>query len=111
MPDASNPLVRDRDVAFLLHEMLDVGSLCRFPAFAGHDRETFDMYIASARRLARDVLFPAFKPMDEAPPVLREGRVAVHPRMKEIWAHLRELGVIAATRPAEVSGAQLPITV
>ncbi len=106
-----NPLVRDRDVELLLHEMLDVSALCRLPAFAGHDRETFDMYVASARRLAREVLFPAFKPMDEAPARLEGGRIVAHARMKEIWPRLVELGAISATRPASVGGAALPITV
>lgn len=110
MPDA-NPLVRDRDVDFLLYEMLDAPALCRLPAFAGHDKETFDLYLANARRLAREVLYPAFKPMDEAPPRLEGGRVVVHEAMKEIWLRLRELGAVSATRPAEVGGAQLPITV
>ncbi len=108
---SENPLVRDRDVDFLLYEMLDVTSLCRLPAFAGHDKETFDMYVASARRLAREVLYPAFKPMDEAPPRLENGRVVVHPRMKDVWPRLRELGAVSATRPARVGGAHLPITV
>ena len=42
------------------------------PAFAEHSPETFAIFIDSARRLARDVLLPAFRPMDEAPATLRE---------------------------------------
>ena len=53
-----NPLLRDRDVDFLLYEVLRADELCALPAFADHSRETFDLYLASARRLARDVLFP-----------------------------------------------------
>ena len=67
MGKTTNPLISDRDVEFLLYEMLDAPALCALPAFADHSRETFDLYLQSSRRLAREVLFPAYKPMDEAP--------------------------------------------
>jgi butyryl-CoA dehydrogenase len=87
-----NPLLRDRDVDFLLYDVLDVLSLTRLPYFAEHDRETFDLVIDSARRMARDVLFPAYKQMDEEPPRFVDGAVAVHPKMKGIYAQLTRAG-------------------
>src|SRR5262249_2251196 len=44
-----NPLLSDRNVDFLLYELLDVESLCSLPAFAEHSRETFDLYLMSMR--------------------------------------------------------------
>jgi butyryl-CoA dehydrogenase len=111
MPESTNPLVRDRDVDFLLYEVLHADELTKLPAFADHGRETFDLYLRSARRLAREVLYPAYKPMDEAPARLENGGIVAHPRMKGIWPRLVELGVIAATRPVAVGGQQLPLTV
>src|SRR5271170_4614996 len=107
----SNPLLRDRDIDFLLYELLDAESLCALPAFADHSRETFDLYLRSARRLAREVLFPAYKPMDESPARLEAGRIVTHPRMKGIWEQLVSLGAISATRPTDVGGQALPMTV
>src|SRR3954471_23883217 len=107
----ANPLVSDRNVSFLLDEVLDLGALCALPAFAAHSRETFDLYLDSARKLAREVLFPAFKPMDEAPPRLTGGQVRVHPAVREILPRLFELGLATATRPAEVGGQELPAAV
>ena len=46
------------------------------PAFAEHSRETFDLYLQSARRLAREVLFPAYRAMDEPPPRSRTAACA-----------------------------------
>jgi butyryl-CoA dehydrogenase len=106
-----NPLIRDRDVAFLLDEVLELPALLGLPAFAGHDRETVGLFLDSARRLAREVLYPAYKPMDEAPPRLEDGAVKVHPRLKALWPRLCDLGMAAASRPAEVGGQQLPLTV
>ena len=103
-----NPLVSDRDIEFLLYEVLDAPSLCALPAFAGHDRSTFDLMLASSRRIAREVLYPAYRPMDAEPPRFEGGRIITHPLMKTIYPQLIELGVIGATRPVAVGGQQLP---
>ena len=107
----TNPLLRDRDVDFLLYDVLDVLSLTALPYFADHGRETFDPFLASTRRLARDVLFPAYRAMDEAPPRFEGGAVTVHPRMREIYPQLSALGLQSASRPAAVGGQQLPLVV
>lgn len=106
-----NPLVSDAFVDFLLFDVLDAEGLCRLPAFAGHGKETFTPWLAACRRVAREVLFPAYRAMDEAPPRFEGGRVTVHPRMHAAWQALVELGVIVAGRPAAVGGQQLPLTV
>jgi butyryl-CoA dehydrogenase len=105
---AGNPLLSDRDVDFVLHELLDVGGLCRLPHFRDHSPETFGLYLRSARRLAREVLFPSYRAVDEAPARLQGGAVTVHPALREIYPQLVALGAIAAPRPAEVGGQQLP---
>ena len=111
MADQANVLIDDRDVDFLLHDVHRVARLCELPAFAEHSRETFDLVLGATRRLARDVLFPAYRAMDAEPPVFEGGRVKVHPKMHELYPRLVELGLLAAARPAEVGGQQLPLTV
>ena len=106
-----NALLDDRGLDFVLYDVLDAASLARLPAFADHGRETFDAWLDVCRRFARDALFPAYRPLDEAPPVLRDGDVLVHPRLKELWPRLCALGVIPAARPFDVGGQQLPATV
>jgi butyryl-CoA dehydrogenase len=107
----TNPLIDDRLVDLILQEVVDVSSLTALPAFADHDLGTFELYLGSCRRFARDVLFDAYRPMDAAPPAFEDGRVRLHPRMREIHPRLVELGVVSATRPVEVGGQQLPLTV
>ncbi len=111
MSPMPNPLLSDRNVEFLLFELFDAEALCRLPHFAEHSRETFELYVQSARKLARDVLFPAYKPFDEAPPVLEQGRILVHPLLHDILPRMIDLGVVGASRPAEVGGQQLPMLV
>ena len=107
----ANPLVADRDIDFLLYEVVDVERLCALDAFEDHSRETFDMFLQSVRRVARQVLYPAYRPMDDEAPELVDGSVRTHPLMQEIYPQLVGLGILTASRPPEVGGAQLPLTV
>jgi butyryl-CoA dehydrogenase len=106
-----NPLIDDRDVEMILDEMLDLDALARLPYFADHDRETYELVLASARSVARDLLFPAYRTLDETAPRFEGGRVTVHPELHAIFARLKELGFATAPRSHEVGGAQLPLTV
>jgi len=106
-----NPLVSDAFVDFLLSDVLDVEGLCALPAFSAHGKETIGPWLAACRRVAREVLFPSYRAMDEQPPRFEHGRVTVHPKMHAAWKELVELGVIVAGRPPEVGGQQLPLTV
>ena len=107
----TNPLIDDRDVELILDEVLDLGRLLRLPYFADHDRETCELLLASARGLARDALFPAYRALDADPPRLIDGRVHVHPRMRALYPRMTELGLVAAPRPHEVGGSQVPLAV
>lgn len=106
-----NPLLSDRDVEFVLYELLGAEALTELAPFREHSRETFDLYIDACRRLARDVLFPAYRPLDEAPPKLQGGRVVAHPLMRDLYRRMVMLGAVNATRPGPVGGQELPVTV
>ncbi len=103
-----NPLISDDQINFLLHHVLDLESLFSQSYFQDHSWETSSLYIDAAKKLARTELFEAYKPMDNEPPKLSGDSLKVHPKMHQIYQSLAELGVIAATRPVEVGGAQLP---
>ncbi|MBZ4418772.1 acyl-CoA dehydrogenase [Myxococcus sp. RHSTA-1-4] len=105
-----NPLLSDRDVDFQLYEALDAASLCALPDFSEHSRDTFTLLLDSTRRFAREVLYPTYRPMDAEPPVFQDGRVRVHPLMRELYPRMVDLGLLTATRPPEVGGQQLPLT-
>src|SRR5260370_17589381 len=107
----SNPLLSDRDVDFLLYEVLDVERLCSLPFFAEHSRETFDLFVGRGGGLARAVLLPSYRAIDTEPPRLQDGRVTVHPLLRSIYPQLVALGLTNATRPGSVGGQQLPVTV
>src|SRR5262249_39108199 len=85
--------------------------LTELPEFSEHSRETFDLYLNACRKLGREVLFKSYRTLDEAPPVLENGRVKVHPLLRELYPRMVELGLLNATRPEDVGGQRLPFTV
>lgn len=107
----TNPLISDRELEFLLDEVLELDALLAWPVFADHDRASVASYIDACRRFAREALWPSYRAIDAEPPAFRDGRVHVHPRLHELWPRLRDLGIIAAARPADVGGQHLPFTV
>jgi alkylation response protein AidB-like acyl-CoA dehydrogenase len=111
MAAQSNPLIDDSFVDFLLYSVLDAESLCELEAYQQHSKETFDLYIDSVRRFARQDLLPTYKPMDEEPPVFRDGRIHTHPALPRLFEQMVELGVLTASRPESVGGQQMPMLV
>jgi butyryl-CoA dehydrogenase len=111
MAARSNPLIDDGLVDFLLYSVLDAESLCRLEAYEQHSKETFDLYIDSVRRFARQDLLPTYKPMDEEPPTFRDGRIHTHPALPGLFEQMVELGVLSATRPESAGGQQMPMLV
>jgi alkylation response protein AidB-like acyl-CoA dehydrogenase len=106
-----NPLLDDRTVSFLLDEVLDLQGHLSLPRFADHDRQSIELLLDMVRKLARRVLYPTWKVQDEHPPELRDGRVHMHPTFHAIWPALVETGLLAAPRPTEHGGQQLPFLV
>jgi alkylation response protein AidB-like acyl-CoA dehydrogenase len=108
---ATNELIDDAFVDFLLYEVLDAEGLCTLRGYEHHSRETFDLYMDGVRRFARQDLFPTYKPMDEEPPVFRDGRIHTHRSLPALWKAMVDLGMLTATRPEEVGGQRLPLLV
>ncbi|MCA1960710.1 MAG: acyl-CoA dehydrogenase, partial [Desulfomonile sp.] len=100
--------VSERNLKFLLYEVLDCTSLTQYPYFQDHSRENFDLILQTALKIGRDVLQPHLREMDQKQPELVKGRVKVHPMVKAFMADAGEGGWIAANAPFELGGQQLP---
>ena len=107
----ANPLIPDELIDFLLDDVLGLDRVLALPAFAAHTRETCALFLDSARRVARGVLFPAYEEMNRDLPRFADGRVHLHPRMGGLYRQIVDLGILSASRPEEVGGAMLPMTV
>ncbi len=100
--------VSEKNLRFLLYDVLDAESLTRHAYFQEHSRESFDMVLDTALKIGRDLLQPHLKEMDQDSPKLVDGQVKVHPMVKKFMAECGEGGWIAAGAPFERDGQQLP---
>jgi alkylation response protein AidB-like acyl-CoA dehydrogenase len=97
-----------RNLEFVLYDVHSVDDVTKFPHYSQHDREIFDLVLETAEKMGRDQLGPLFQEMDQESPVLDDGQVKVHARVKELMEKLGEGGWIAAKATYEMGGQQLP---
>ncbi len=103
--------ISERNLKFLLYELNDIESLLKYPYFADHSKEVFDMLMDTAMRMSKDLFKPLFEEMDRKAPEYINGEVKVHPKVREIMRAAGEGGWIASSFPYDLGGQQLPFTV
>jgi butyryl-CoA dehydrogenase len=104
-------LMSRRDLAFLLHEWLDVESLTKRERYAEHDRDTFAAALDLAAEVATEHFLPHRKLSDTTEPVFDGERVEILPEVKAALGVFAETGIVGAGMDAEVGGMQLPAVV
>jgi len=107
----SDKLVDMRHTEFLLYEVFDVESLCAYPYFEDHSRETFDMALGAASQLAREVFWPSFQTCDREEAQFDGKNVTVPAPLHKIWAHCKEGGWFAPNVEYDHGGQQFPLTI
>ncbi len=107
----ADKFISERNLKFLINEVFDAPSFLKFPHFAHHGPEVFDMVIDTAMKMGKDLLKPSFEEMDKEPPRFEAGAVKVHPSVKRLMQECGDGGWISAVASLEVGGQQLPFTV
>ncbi len=102
--------ISQRQLRFLLYEVLDAPALNRLPYFQDYDREAFDMVLDAAGQLADQYLFPFYREMDKAKARYDNGAVRVHASLQPALRALAEGGWISAPFPYEAGGQQMPFS-
>ncbi len=107
----ADKFVGERNLKFLLYEVLDAPSLTRFPYYADHSRESFDMALETALKMGKNLMKPKLSDMDKMAPEYVNGRVKVNPVIKEVMKQCGEGGWIAASFSYDIGGQQLPLMI
>ena len=103
--------VSERNLKFLLYEVFDTPSLTRYPYYADHSRESFDMALETAMKIGKNLMKPKLAEMDKNPPEFVNGKVKVHPVVRNVMKECGEGGWIAAPFPFDLGGQQLPLMI
>jgi len=104
-------VISEKNLRFLLYDVFDAPSLVKYPYYAEHGKETFDMILDTAIKIGKDMLKPNLQEMDKNPPRLVNGEVKIHPSVRAFLKKCGEGGWIAANAPMEIGGLQLPIMI
>jgi len=99
------------NLKFLLHEVFPIADLCKREIFKEHSPESLDMILDAADSISTNQLRPILVEMDTRPPYLENGKIKVHPKMKELMKTFGEDGWISMAAPKHFGGQQVPFTV
>ncbi|MEO5583788.1 MAG: acyl-CoA dehydrogenase family protein, partial [Saprospiraceae bacterium] len=100
-----------RNLDFLLYEVEEILKLTEYPYFHEHSQETFSFVLDTAEVIAEKYLRPYLKETDQHPPELINGKVKVHPAIKEFYHQFCETGLMTACFDEKYGGQQLPKSV
>jgi alkylation response protein AidB-like acyl-CoA dehydrogenase len=108
---ASGPFpIHMRDIHFVLYEQLRIERLLEFEKFKNFSKETFDMVLEEAAKLAIEVIAPLNTLSDQQGCRFVEGKVKVPPAFHGAFQKYCEGGWIAASVDAQAGGQGLPET-
>lgn len=106
----ANLLVDDRDVKFVLYEQLDVEKLCKSERYSEFSRETFDMVLDAAQKLAENELWTANADGDKVGVRLDQGQVRVPESFHKAYERFREGGWFGFSVDPEYDGQGFPLS-
>ena len=96
---------------FLLNDWLQAETLCQRPFHADHSRETFEAVLDLSEQIATEQFAPINRLTDIEEPEFDGVKVHLPKETSVALAAFNEAGLMAASKPAEVGGMQLPTVV
>lgn len=101
-------LIDRQTLQFLVHDLLDVESLCQRPAFVDHSPEIFKSVIDTAETIATKYFADHNAKADQNEPTFDGKKVTMIPEVKTAYQHYADAGFLGATFSAELGGMALP---
>lgn len=104
-------ILRPRDLAFMLHDVIGVERFAIHPRHAGQSREDYDHILNLAEEVATREWEPLAARLDSDEPVFEDGRVLIIPEAQEALNAYWAAGFQTAGFAPEHGGMGLPFTV
>ncbi|MGI9420579.1 MAG: acyl-CoA dehydrogenase C-terminal domain-containing protein [Geminicoccaceae bacterium] len=98
----------ERDMKFVLHELLEVETLAELPGYEEATADTVDAIIEEAAKVAEEMLFPLNQPGDQQGCVFENGVVRTPEGFKEAYDQFTEAGWSALAADPDYGGQGLP---
>jgi alkylation response protein AidB-like acyl-CoA dehydrogenase len=107
----SIPTLSERDLAFQLFEMQNVGGLTSRKRFEDHDTDVFKAVLETAKQMAADLFQPHNSKADQNEPTFDGEKVHMIPEVKEALTAFIEAGFMGMQHDYDAGGMQLPASV
>lgn len=102
------PLLNERDLEFILYEVLNTESLLQRERYNEHSREIFDATLNTAKQIATKYFANHNQKGDEQEPTFDGQSVSMIPETQQAWDAFAEAGFLAAHYDFEQGGMQMP---
>ena len=106
----ANLLVDERDVKFVLYEQLGIEKLCKAEKYSEFSRETFDMVLDAAQKLAENELWSVNADGDKVGVRLDQGQVRVPESFHKAYQHFRDGGWFGLSVDPQYDGQGFPLS-
>src|SRR5674536_26098 len=106
-----NKIVDLKDARFIIYDQFNIEKLFDSERFKDHSKETIEMTINAAEKLAINDFYPANSPGDKIGCVWENGKVKIPEVYQVPYKKFREAGWLNAAEEFEVGGQNLPLTV
>lgn len=100
-----------QNLNFLLFELFRIQDLSKHEYFEEFNKDTLDMVLSTAAKIASEMMRPQLRAMDKNQPEYTDGQVYVNPVVREYLKACGEVGFISAPFTFENGGQQLPYTI
>jgi len=104
-------ILDERDQQFVLYEMFEVEKLCGYPKFTDFSKETFNMILTEAQKIAEEEILPTLAQSDKDGCRLVDGQVYVPKCFHRAYKLFCEGGWIGMSFPPEDGGQGIPESV
>jgi alkylation response protein AidB-like acyl-CoA dehydrogenase len=100
-----------RNLKFLMNEVFEVSQITQHSYYAHLDKESIEMILETAQQIGDNIIEPIAIEMDRKQAEFENGKIIVHPKVKDYIQAMGESGMIGATASMENGGSQLPESV
>lgn len=99
-----------KTLRYLLYDVHGMEDLLKFERFQDYDKDAINLLLDAVKDFSDQVAYPCYREMDEDPARYEDGKIVVHPKVKDIMEIAPELGLSNGPFDYEDGGLQMPLT-
>ena len=108
----ANQYMDMKTLRYLLYDVHGLENILKsYDRYKDYDKDSIDILLDSVKDFCDQVAYPCYREMDEDPARFENGKIYVHPKVKDMMEIAPELGFSNGPFNYEHGGLQLPLTV